>query len=108
MLEAGEPCWRPRAVFHEPSPGQGALRGRVQYAGEQWGNPETGKTEAVRHVGMRYGIEDYFVPEGEARKLERPAADEVVALGVAVDRFGNGAIQSLLINGVERYRETLF
>ncbi|MEW6645736.1 MAG: GDYXXLXY domain-containing protein [Pseudomonadota bacterium] len=108
VLEPGAPYWRPRAVFHELPPGQVALRGRVQYAGEQWWNPETGKTETLRHVGVRYGIEDYFVPEGEGRKLERPAADEVVALGVAVDRFGNGAIQSLLINGVERYRETLF
>lgn len=108
VLEAGEPYWQPRAVFREPPPGQLALRGRVQYAGDQWWNPETGKTEAVRHVGVRYGIEDYFVPEGEGRKLERPAAGEVVSLRVAIDRFGNGAIQSLLINGVERYRETLF
>ncbi len=108
VLEPGDPYWRARAVYREPPPGQLALRGRVQYAGEQWWNPETQTSEEVRHVRVRYGIEDYFVPEGEGRVLERPVQGEVISLRVAVDRFGNGAIQALLINGVERYRETLF
>lgn len=108
VLEPGTPYWRPRAVYHTPPAGQVTLRGTVQYAGEHWWNPETGNNEAVRHVTVRYGIEDYFVPEGEGRVLERPVADETISLRVAVDRFGNGAIQALLINGVERYRETLF
>ncbi|WP_127477815.1 hypothetical protein [Sulfurivermis fontis] len=84
------------------------MGGRFQYAGEPWWNPDTGKTEALHHVGVRYGSEDYFVPAGKGRKLERSAADEVDMSGVAVARLGDGAIQALLINGVERYRETLF
>jgi uncharacterized membrane-anchored protein len=95
-------------VYHAPPPGQLALRGRVQYVSEHWWNPQTNTSEDVPHVTVRYGIEDYFVPEGEGRVLERPVAGEAVSLRIAVDRFGNGAIQALLINGVERYRETLF
>lgn len=107
-LEPGEPYWRARAVYLVPPPGQLVLRGRVQYVHDQWWNAETQTSERIRHIGVRYGIEDYFVPEGEGRVLERPTRNEVVSLRIAVDRFGNGAIQSLLINGVERYRETLF
>lgn len=108
VLEPGEPYWQARAVFRAPPPGQLALRGTVQYVGDHWWNPETGASEAMPHISVRYGIEDYFVPEGEGRVLERPVDGEVISLRVAVDRFGNGAIQSLLINGMERYRETLF
>lgn len=108
VLEPGEPYWRARGVYHRPPAGALALRGRVVYVNEHWWNAETESSEEVRHLTVRYGIEDYFVPEGEGRELERPVQDEVVALRVAVDRFGNGAIQALLINGVERYRETLF
>lgn len=107
-LEPGTPYWRARAVYRAAPAGQLALRGRVQYVSEHWWNAETQTSEEVRHVSVRYGIEDYFVPEGEGRVLERPVPGEVVSLRIAVDRFGNGAIQALLINGVERYRETLF
>jgi uncharacterized membrane-anchored protein len=108
VLEPGEPYWRARGAYHRPPAGELALRGRVEYVSEHWWNAETQSSEEVRHVSVRYGIEDYFVPEGEGRVLERPVAGEDISLRVAVDRFGNGAIQALLINGVERYRETLF
>lgn len=107
-LEPGVPYWRARAVYHEPPAGQLLLRGRVQYVSDSWWNPETQRSEAMPHLTVRYGIEDYFVPEGEGRVLERPVPGEEVSLRIAVDRCGNGAIQALLINGVERYRETLF
>ncbi len=61
-----------------------------------------------REIRVRYGIEGYFVPEGEGRAIERPAADEKVSIRVAVDTRGRGAIQALLINGHERYIERLF
>jgi uncharacterized membrane-anchored protein len=108
VLEPGEPYWRARAVYRTPPPGQLALRGTVQYVADYWWNPQTGASEAMPHINVRYGIEDYFVPEGEGRVLERPVEGEEISLRVAVDRFGTGAIQALLINGVERYRETLF
>lgn len=108
VLEPGELYWRAGGVYHRPPAGELALRGRVEYVSEHWWNAETESSETARHITVRYGIEDYFVPEGEGRVLERPAQDAVVSLRIAVDRFGNGAIQALLINGVERYRETLF
>lgn len=110
VLQPGEPYWQAAAVYRTMpvlQGGQVALKGRVEYAFDQWWNSETQTNEQRPHIAVRYGIEDYFVPEGLGRKLERPAEGEVISLRIAVDRYGNSAIQSLLINGVERYRETL-
>ena len=58
-------------------------------------------------VDVAYGIESYFVPEGEGRAIE--AADksrlEVVA---AVSRSGEAAIKRLLMDGRLLYAEPLY
>jgi len=111
VLTPGEPYWQPVAVYRampQLTAAQVALKGEVTYTFDQWWNRDTNKSEPLKNISVRYGIEDYFVPEGEGRKLERQRQGEKVSLQVAVDRYGNGAIQALLINGVERYRETLF
>ncbi len=57
-----------------------------------------------RAVMVRYGLESYFVPEGEGRKIElTPSAlIEVVA---AVSPSGQAAIKRLLIDGKPVYDE---
>lgn len=57
---------------------------------------------------VRYGIERYFVREGEGKRLEDLAASKRVAVRVAVDSAGNAAIKGLIIDGVEQYEEPLF
>jgi len=58
----------------------------------------------TRAVGVRYGLESYFVPEGEGKKIELTprARVEVVA---AVAPSGQAAIKRLLIDGVPIYDE---
>jgi uncharacterized membrane-anchored protein len=58
----------------------------------------------TRAVGVRYGLESYFVPEGEGKKIElTPKAQlEVVA---AVAPSGQSAIKRLLIDGKPVYDE---
>lgn len=58
-------------------------------------------------LSVRYGIESDFVQEREGRALERPSVAQRVNLRIAVDRFGNAAIQAMLVNGQERYAESL-
>ena len=55
-------------------------------------------------VGVRYGLESYFVPQGEGKKIElMPRARvEVVA---AVAPSGQAAIKRLLIDGAPVYDE---
>ena len=57
-----------------------------------------------RAVGVRYGLESYFVPEGEGKKIELTpkALLEVVA---AVAPSGQSAIKRLLIDGKPVYDE---
>jgi uncharacterized membrane-anchored protein len=55
-------------------------------------------------VGVRYGLESYFVPEGEGKKIELTpkALLEVVA---AIAPSGQAAIKRLLIDGKPVYDE---
>ena len=51
-----------------------------------------------------YGIETYFMPEGKARDFEniaRGGRDVEILIGVSVDKFGQGLINKIIINGQE-------
>jgi uncharacterized membrane-anchored protein len=58
----------------------------------------------TRAVGVRYGLESYFVPQGEGKKIEQTTRGrlEVVA---AVAPSGQAAIKRLLIDGKPVYTE---
>jgi uncharacterized membrane-anchored protein len=56
---------------------------------------------------VRYGIEHYFVPQGEGPRLEALARDKKLAALIAVDAGGNAAIKGLLIDGRLVYAEPL-
>jgi len=62
----------------------------------------------VRFPFVRYGIENYYVPQGEGPKLEAAARDRKLAALVAVDKAGNAAIKGLIIDGKLQYEEPLF
>ena len=106
LLVKDEPYWRPVSLHRErpaAPPDHVVIKGRFSYGG---GTASGGRRATDVHV--EYGIEDYFVPEGEGRALERPAPDEKITVRVAVDRYGNPGIQAILVNGKERYVEKLF
>jgi uncharacterized membrane-anchored protein len=71
-----------------------------------WNWPTLGSATAT--VQVRYGIESYFVPEGQGGKLEDLAREKKMATLVAVDSRGNAAIKGLIIDGVLQYEEPLF
>ena len=101
VLREGERFWEPVSM-HREMPAHGpdsvVIRGEVQWAGG---------TSSDR-INVRYGIENYFVPEGEGMALERPAEGEEVTILVAVDGKGASAIKAVLVNGEARYEEKLF
>ncbi len=110
VLERGKPYWKPVAVHHTPPAllaNEVAIKGEVRNVQTRRWNRETNRLEPVRYLDMHYGIESYFVPEGEGRRLEHPAEGEKVDIRIAVDRFGNAGIKGVLVNGQERYTETL-
>ena len=73
----------------------------------QWDRDDKADTY-VTSLRVSYGIENYFVPEGEGLKLERPDAGDKVTLEIALDDDGHAVIKALLVNGIQQYEETLF
>jgi len=108
-LKKGEPYWQPVGVsVKRPDTDAVVIKGRVKRASKQRYNRQTGKYEKIGRLWVKYGIENYFVPEGKGRALERPAAGEKVSIEVAVDACGNSGIKAVLVNGQPRYVESLF
>lgn len=79
------------------APGEVVLKGRVLSA---WKSQDP----AVTNVTVRYGIEQYFVPEGTGRDLEAKVRDHKIEAIVAVGSDGGAAIKGLVIDG-ERHED---
>lgn len=110
-LTRGDKYWEPLSLHREKPEAEAeqvVIKGEVKSISDRWWNPESQKSEELKTINVRYGIENYFVPEGEGRKLERPTEGELVDIRVVVDSFGNAAIKAVLVNGIERYVERLF
>lgn len=70
-------------------------------------------------VWVTYGIESYFIPEGKGKELEKlqqfssllsdsqAQSLQGLTVKVAVDRFGNAAIDGLYFNNEQLYQEKL-
>jgi GDYXXLXY protein len=52
--------------------------------------------------------EQYFVPQGEGRRLEGLGREKKLAARIAVDSGGNAALKGLVIDGKLEYQELLF
>jgi uncharacterized membrane-anchored protein len=113
-LKPGKPYWEPIGVTHEIPPaaaGNVVIKGTVDWVSDSFWNSATQKEEKGKFLRMRFGIENYFVPEGEGREIERRVIDGVnqkIDVRVAVDAKGNAGIKAILVNGEMRYEEKLF
>jgi uncharacterized membrane-anchored protein len=105
VLEKEGETWRPikmtRARPQETSPDRIVLKARALHGWSRSTLPNA--TQLVR-----YGIESYFVPEGDGKRLEKLATEKKLAALVAVDGRGNAAIKGLIVEGVLQYEEPLF
>lgn len=57
---------------------------------------------------IKYGLESYFVPEGEGRKLEQARNQQKLRVVAAVLPSGRAAIKRLLLEGEPVYEEPLY
>ena len=116
MLLVGPPPARNAAFYVtlEKNPQGGWTPVKVSAAMPQETNPDRVVLKARSRFpfpsGTRvtYGIESYFVPEGQGRRLEDLAREKRMAARIAVDGRGNAAIKGLVIDGVPQYEEPLF
>lgn len=88
--------------------GQVAIRGIVDWVNssepvpapppEQSPPPEY-KPVPPGQIAIRYGVEQFALPDGEGRSTPRPMSDFTVE--IAVDRFGRAALTRVFIDGHE-------
>ncbi len=71
------------------------LRGKVRSGGD-------------KNLRVNYGIEAYFVPEGEGKDLERVVREKKLQVLVAIGTNGEAAIKGLEVDGKRLHEETLF
>ncbi|SMC64936.1 GDYXXLXY domain-containing protein [Rhizobium sp. RU36D] len=55
-----------------------------------------------------YGIESYYVPEGEGLAIEEARDQSKVTVAVRVSSSGEGQIRALIVDGKEVYSEPLY
>lgn len=59
-------------------------------------------------IRVEYGIERYYVPEGEGKPLEEARQDGNVSIAVRVSADGTAQIRSLLVDGKPAYEEPVY
>lgn len=59
-------------------------------------------------LNVDYGIERYYVPEGEGRVLEQARNAELLSVAAKVSASGTAQIRTLLLNGKPVYQEPLY
>lgn len=87
------------APFTDLSDGEVQLRGKAV-------NTIPNASGAI--IGVLYGIERYYVPEGEGRRVERAQQAKRITAVVAVDPDGHAVLKSLRDNGRQLYAEPLY
>lgn len=102
-LEKKGVFWHPVAVFKsipENKKSWVIIKGYVDVPGRSG-------VGSMSQVSVKYGIENYFVPEGEGRELEDFRNQGDISMQIAVDAFGASGIKAVLLNGEPLYVETL-
>jgi len=93
-LQKGQPYWTAVALSDQKprtGPDQVALRGRVEWMA----SPTPG--EPAERIWLRYGIEQFYIPEGQGDGLGGRQVDmEVEAL---VDSTGRAALRTVYLDG---------
>ena len=89
-----------------------AIAGRVTYSRnytcENISEEAKERCTVTHTLDVDYGIESFFVPEGEGKPLENQRNAGAVTVRVAVDKTGKAGIKSLAVDGQTVHSETLF
>lgn len=104
-LRAGEDgLWQPVAARYEAPPAAAREAGDVDIRGTATGYWVEGATD----VGVDYGIERFYVPEGEGRAIEADLRQRPFRMTVAVAASGAAQIKSFHDGDRMLYAEPLY
>ncbi len=99
------------SVHREPvavASGEVLIRGRVSRGSQCTADREPHVQVFCDTLMLDYGIESFFVPQGEGRELENARNERKLAVIAAVAPGGRAAIKRLLLDGKQVYDEPLF
>lgn len=105
LAEGGDGYWHPRTAWLDAAPAP-AGPGEVDIAGQMAEGRNLADPGAS--VSPRYGIERYYVPEGEGLAIERDMRLRDFAVKVAVARSGRAQIKALLDGDTTLFEEPLY
>jgi uncharacterized membrane-anchored protein len=106
LTEEGE-GWAASAMNHvRPEGADVVLKGTVSSVTDLGNN--CGDAKACAIYGVDYNLEQFFVPEGAGRELEKLRNDQKVSVDVAVLPSGRAQLKRLLVDGEVRYEDTIF
>jgi uncharacterized membrane-anchored protein len=104
-LEERDGAWTPTAVnssMPAQAPGAVVIRGQVDGVMHNSGNEPP-------QLRLTYGIESFFVPQGQGKPIEDERQKGELTADIAVDAQGRGALRSLRrTDGTVMYVESLF
>ncbi len=93
-------------AFRQPGPGQVVIEGKA--ASTRACQPRPGQARSCapeeESVRVTYGLESFFVPQGQGRRIERLERSRVEVVA-AVSASGKAVIKRLLIDGKAAYEE---
>jgi len=102
LAPKGDGFYRAVSVHLEPvavGNGEILIRGRID--NWRW-------CKDCEQLSIHYGLEKFFVPEGEGRELEHARNQQKLSVVAAVTPSGRAAIKRLLLDGKPVYDEPLF
>lgn len=102
-LEPDGTSWKAGAFSLERpdrvAPGAVVLKGRVDHV---WP-----RADGVPEGRVRFGIENYFVPEGTGREIETAVRDKKVKAVLAIGPDGTAALKALEVDGQRIHEQTV-
>jgi uncharacterized membrane-anchored protein len=107
LVRRSDGIYQAASVHAEPVPvgeGEALIRGRV-VSGATCGSDRRHFCETLL---VNYGIERYFVPQGDGKEIERSRNQGQVSVVAAVTPSGQAAIKRLLLGGKPVYDEPMF
>lgn len=89
----------------DPKPDTVVLKS-LPFVGYVFDGAPTDASQAM--IGVTYGIERYYVPEGQGRDIESARNDGRVAIAARISSDGVAHIRSLLLDGKPLYEEPFY
>ena len=103
LARGEESSFEPVSAALDEPPAEMRLENQIDLRGIIASEPDAGEP-----IQVTYGIERYYVPEGEGRAIEEAMRQDRFEIVAAVDTAGSAQIKALLHDGRPIYREPLF